>query len=381
MPRSSSGPHVAYLLGRYPAVSETFVHRELAELLEHGARLGVLAVEPSREPDHGILPPKLVGRLPKARLCLRRVEVPAAERETWQSLGLRPKDLRRAAWLAAWLQRKRVQLVHVHFLGLASTLAAMACKLAELPLVLTVHARGIHVPTPGGLWALRQAREVLCISSDAARACQERAQVSSRLLPLAIEPCEPTPPSQGEALHVLTVARAVPKKGYPVLRQALERLEAPWRWTVLGATEAELGGPLPGLAALGPVGAERVERCYQDGVDIFALACQHAPDGDRDGVPVALMEAMARAVPVVSTPVGGICELIEHERTGLLVPPEDSDSLHRALARLAASPALRQSLGHAGREHVRQARAPATRTAVLWDLLRAAARAPRAGSP
>jgi glycosyltransferase involved in cell wall biosynthesis len=362
-------PRVASLLGRFPAASEAFVHAELADLLRAGLDLRLLAVEPSREPDHGLLPTGAVGRLPRARWSFRRAPIPADLAATWAALGEREKDLRRAAWLAAWLGRESIDALHVHFLGLAAAMGAAAARLAGLPLVVTVHARDIFVPTPAGLWALAQAREAVCISRDAQRACADRGRADTRLLPLAVAPAEPAPASGGGALRVLTVARPVAKKGYPTLRAALSSLPVPWHWTVLGARADEIGGSLPGLEARGLVTAAEVQATFAAGVDVFALACQHGPDGDRDGVPVALMEAMARGVAVVSTPVGGIPELIEDGRTGLLVPPEDPSALCAALARLAAEPALRRRLGSAAREEVRRTRDPAARTHALRALL------------
>src|SRR5262249_49813286 len=84
--------------------------------------------------------------------------------------------------------------------------------------------------------------------------------------------------------------------------------------------------------------------------DVFVLACQRAPDGDMDGIPNVLWEAMARALPVVSTSISGIPEAIEHERCGLLVPPEDPGSLVDAIDRLVCDGALRDRLGREARQ-------------------------------
>ena len=81
---------------------------------------------------------------------------------------------------------------------------------------------------------------------------------------------------------------------------------------------------------------------------VFALACRITDDGDRDGIPNVLMEAMAAGLPVVSTAVSGIPELIDNDVNGLLVPSEDALALADAIWRLAKDPALSHRLAHAG---------------------------------
>ena len=81
------------------------------------------------------------------------------------------------------------------------------------------------------------------------------------------------------------------------------------------------------------------------GSDIFTLACVVARNGDRDGIPVVLMEAMACELPVVTTEVAGIPDLVQNGKTGLFVKPRDAAALADALARLIVDPNLRQTLG------------------------------------
>jgi len=83
-------------------------------------------------------------------------------------------------------------------------------------------------------------------------------------------------------------------------------------------------------------------------LDVFAL-----PSYANEGVPQALMQAMAVGVPVVSTPVGSIDELVRHEETGLMVPPQDADALRAAIERLLGEPALAVGLAQAARAWVR----------------------------
>jgi len=360
---------ISYLLGRYPTVSNTFVYREIAGLIAAGESVHVWALTRTKEPDHGILPPGLVRFVPTAHAILFARKVPSLQKEQWRQANGREKDLRRAGWLARQLHQSQATVLHVHFLGFASALGSIAASIADIPLVITIHARGILVPEPLGRLALAHAKTTIAISKATNAVIVSEGRTPGHLLPLAIDQHSATPTTKAGSMHILTIARAVPKKGYPTLRAALNQLKTPWQWTVAGATEEEIGGPLPGLTALGLVSWSEIAQQYNAGVDIFALACQRAPDGDEDGVPVAILEAMARAVPVVTSPVGGISELITHKKTGMLVPQQDAQALSDTLQELASNKALRLKIGHAGQEHVRQTRNPQARARALQAIL------------
>ena len=157
------------------------------------------------------------------------------------------------------------------------------------------------------------------------------------------------------------MARAVEKKGLDLLLAALARLPAglSWRFEHLG------GGPLAdGLKrqakALGI--ADRCEwrgSATQDEVlaalrraDLFCLPARVARDGDRDGLPNVIMEAMTQELPVVATRVAAIAEAVVDGDTGLLVPPEDAGLLAQAVAALAVDPDRRLRMGRAGRRRI-----------------------------
>jgi glycosyltransferase involved in cell wall biosynthesis len=361
---------VAYLLGRYPTVSNTFVYREIAALHRAGMGVDTYALSWTKQPDHQILDASKILCVPTAHAVVLCDALSAELTASWCAHGGRRKDLRRARWLARQWRRTGVTCVHVHFLGFSAALAAAACSIADIPLIVTIHARGILVPDELAAFTLGRAEAVLTISEATAALVDAHAGRSSDVLPVPIAPAAVSPRRTGP-LHVLTVGRCVPKKGYATLRAALSTVDVPWRWTVAGATEGELGGPMSGMSALGAVSFHVIDGCYAEGVDIFAMACRRAPDGDADGVPVAILEAMARGVAVVTTPVGGITELIRHGETGLLVPSQDPEAMARALTLLARNPEIRIRLGENGRNHVRETRKPAAHIHALMDRLAA----------
>lgn len=162
-------------------------------------------------------------------------------------------------------------------------------------------------------------------------------------------------------LRILAVGRAAEKKGYRHLLDALALLEErdiTWTCRIIGdgpkladliRQREELG--LVPLELMGAQQQDVIKRLLAE-ADVFVLPCVVAADGDIDGIPVSLMEAMATGCPVVSTRVSGIPELIEDGRTGLLADPGDPVGLADAFERLARDPSLASGLSTAGREKV-----------------------------
>ena len=346
---------IAYLLGRYPTVSNTFVYREIAALLKAKVPVAIYALSRTKEPNGDILSDRTVQWTPTAHRILLPDPIPEALANEWVRHGGRPKDLRRARWLARKWRQSGVRCVHTHFLGFSSALAAVACTLAGIPLVVTIHARGILVPDSLAPFTLKYASALISISGATFHAVQQRVGRMSTIIPLPVEKADKAPANR-RPFHILTVGRGVPKKGYPTMEEAVKRLSFPVQWTVAGADLGLVSHANTELRVVGAVSFREIERIYDQGVDVFALACCKAADGDTDGVPVAILEAMARGVAVVSTTVGGIPELITSGETGVLVPPDDPDAMKDALTRLEQDPAFCAQVGENGRTHVRNTR-------------------------
>jgi glycosyltransferase involved in cell wall biosynthesis len=166
-----------------------------------------------------------------------------------------------------------------------------------------------------------------------------------------------------QPVTILSVGRAVAKKGYPDLLAALANLPAELHWRFVHVGGGPLLGDLKAQAARLGIGAridwrgaqahEAVLASYR-GADLFVLASRIADDGDRDGLPNVLLEALSQRCPVVATNVSAIPELIVDGVTGLLVKPQRPDQLAEALARLIRDPALRARLAAAGDARVRR---------------------------
>lgn len=307
-------------------------------------------------------------------------------RSAWQDLRVHPARLlpilRRAAregapgrlvLLAAHLaQRARVegwQHLHGSFATFPAWTAWAAARLAGLPFSFTGHAYDVQLPRPWLPRLVAEAAFVRAISRETsarlrAAAGEEAAQrIRVSHLGVDVDCFAPAAEPEADPPEIVCVARLVAKKGIPDLLEAAAQLAARrqrFRVRLLG------GGPLEPLLrrrvrALGlrdhvqfegEVGRQQVAHALGRAA-LFVLPCVTV-DGGRchDGLPVALLEAMAAARPVVTTAVGGIGEAVAHGRTGWLVPPGRPDALAGALAALLDDPARRRALGTRARREV-----------------------------
>jgi glycosyltransferase involved in cell wall biosynthesis len=186
----------------------------------------------------------------------------------------------------------------------------------------------------------------------------------SRFAPLfgAPPPCE-TVRQPSDPVRIVSVGRAVLKKGFDTLLEALAQLpeEINWQFDHIGGGELleQLKAQADRLGIAGRIGwhgaqpQERVIALYRE-ADIFVLPSRIAPDGDRDGLPNVLVEAASQRLACLSTTISGIPELIEDGRHGVLVEPEDAQLLCGGLLRLARDPQLRQTMGDAANRRVRE---------------------------
>jgi glycosyltransferase involved in cell wall biosynthesis len=167
--------------------------------------------------------------------------------------------------------------------------------------------------------------------------------------------------SKNEPVVILSVGRAVEKKGYNVLLDALAQLPAELNWRLVHVgggpllTDLKLRAKKLSIDTLiewcGACPQEEVLQKIRD-ADMFVLASRIAGDGDRDGLPNVLMEAQSQGLVCLSTRVSAVPELIVDNETGLLVEPDDVAALRQALLNLVKAPDLRKRLGQAGYQRV-----------------------------
>ena len=383
-----SGLRVAYFCHRFPYFTATFVAREIFWLREFGADVQVFSLLPPRdEPVHersqallpythyaGLLDRKVV--LSNLRQFWRRPRryLEALGGVVWQTFGdtkamaAALATFPKSVYFAEHVERRGIQHVHTHFVWLGGIAASVAAKLLGITYSTMPHAFGLFSRPPGAVARqLRWADRVITISDYHRRYIAELDrrleydQIDVVHCGIETDRFAPHTSARRGPPVILSVGRLIEKKGHGSLIEACSMLAErglDFRCVIIG------GGPrmeqyrtrvreldlADRVEFLGGKTQEEILRHYQDS-DIFALPCVMARSGDRDGIPIALMEAMACGLPVVTTSISGIPELVQPEN-GMLVEEKDVYELANALERLLRDPALRERLGSAGRESV-----------------------------
>lgn len=375
---SANRAAILYVAARFPALSETFVYRELLGLRARGLR--VLAASVHR-PDRPAADPGLTAlaqealvvyslrtmlAVPIVLLCrpaLVVVAVRDAVTSDHASLRSRAKHAVQAIMglAAGWrLRGHAIGAVHAHMAHVPATVALYIARVLGARFSFTGHASDLFVQRAALAFKLREADFTACISHWHRDFYATVTPLTPDRLPLVR--CSVAPPAGVVAprSEIVTVARLVAKKGIDLLIEAFARA-APERWTLRiiggGPEDARLKRLAAGLGLADRIifeGARPHADCLAAiaAGGIFVLPCRTAANGDRDGIPVVLMEAMASGRPVIAGDLPPIRELVRSGETGLLVPPDDVAALADGIAALTADPALRDRLGHAARGFV-----------------------------
>lgn len=384
--RDASGLRVLYVVSMFPCWSETFIVREIESLLRAGVDVRIVSLKRCNESlvqnrARALLPRVIYPRsgwynLGRSLACLRH------PRATWdffraavRSLWRRPREL--AKTLVVWgringlipaLRRLGVDHVHAHWATYPSTAAMYAAEVLGLSFSLTAHAHDIFEHAQLLDDKLARAAFVATISEFNCRYLRERHPVAARAR-LEIIRCGIAPtaavrrrlPGVDDTV-ILSVGRLDEIKGFATLIRAcaaLKRMGLPFKCRIVG--EGPLRGELERqirmlelgreVELVGVLASEEVDRAMRR-ASVFVLPSQRSLGGNMDGIPVALMEAMAAGTPVVSTCISGIPELVEHEVTGLLVPPRDEAALAAAIQRVLTDHELRRACIERARQRV-----------------------------
>lgn len=371
---------IAVVADAFPTVSETFVIDQARRLAEAGHEVVVVGSAPTvaghlppvlagrvrtRRPAAGSLPGRLAGAVAAVLRVTRR-----SPRRGWRlALALTRADapLGLAVWAEPLVLAGELDAVISHFGWNARRTAQVRAALGDASLVAVLHGADLSS------WAGDQGPErfgPVFACTDLLLPVSERwrdqllawgappERVAVHRVGIDLQRIEPAGSEAGHPVRLLSIARLVEKKGIADAVRAVALVpdvvydvigDGPLR-TDLESLIAELG-VTDRVRLLGSQPPAEVARRLRQ-TDVLVAPSITAADGDQEGIPVAIMEAMAAGLPVVSTFHSGIPELVEHERTGLLVHEGDVEALAAALRALVAEPERRRAMGAAGREVV-----------------------------
>ncbi len=367
----------AYLFERFPSFGQTFCYREVAELARQGVTPPIFSIrkpkdEPPQDWDKRIV--EGVDYLPEEEELLDEVRrASQKERLTGEVIaalsewGRRPDFLRlyQAVHVGVRLRQMRIEHVHAHFAGMAARTAFWIQKFFGISFSFTGHANDIFAPRNFeiGLRSLVDAARVIVTETDFAEKFlrerfPEHADRIHRIYNgLTIAGFRRANFSSASPL-IVAVGRLIDKKRFADLIRAcgllMERGRS-FRCEIIGEgpLEKELHQQIHDLdlqnyvKLLGPKPQHEIAEHLAMGT-VFVLPSLIDASGGMDNLPTVIMEAMATGLPVISTPIGGIPEMVVQNETGVLVPAGDSSALASAIERVIADLSLARRLGENG---------------------------------
>ncbi len=385
------------ILKGYPRISETFISNEILLLEKRGFAIHIISMRQPREPfchksvqeiqaPVDYLPETIIGNLCRFLVhnILLAFKSPGAYRQAVATAFRRFLRTRKAATIKHLLQGgyvthhilpgSGITHLHAHFAHSPTSVAMFTSILSGLPFSFTAHAKDIYTSDRRQLMEKISKAELVITCTGynrrylATLAPRSASKIHSVYhgIDVSLFSTNGNRSSHRDraetAVNILTVARLTAKKGLPTVYRAIAILRdqgVAVRHTLIGDGDdkADIISlirklDLTGITRLlGTLPHEKVLEQYRR-TDLFVLGCEQAPNGDMDGIPNVFVESMAMGIPVIATRVSAIPELVEHEKTGLLIEPGDPAAMARAIQRILADDTLRRRIVNAARQRV-----------------------------
>jgi len=406
---------IAYVMSRFPKLTETFVLYEILEQEQRGTSVEIYPLIRVRQPVMHPEVQRLNGRAHFAKTvstCVLKANfhfmkrmprtyfraVAEALRGTWGSarfffgaLVFVPK----AVYFARDIQQRGIDHIHAHFATHPALAALVIHRLTGIPFSFTGHGSDLHIDQRMLDRKVEAADFVVTVSrynrEFIVQAAGEQSREKIEVVHCGVDTEYFAPadrPKTGDRLEIVCVASFEEVKGHKYLVEACRLLasrgvefrcrligDGPLREQVVKQIAAT--GIADRFELLGPRTRPEVREILWSS-HVFVLPSVPTSRGQREGIPVALMEAMSCGLPVVSSDLSGIPELVERNVSGVLVPPGDAQSLCNAIERIASNSDLRERLGSAARTKIEAEFDLKRNTAVLSELIE---RSVMAGKP
>lgn len=372
---SSGVQRIGYLFERFPSFGQNFAYREVAELMRQGVDLRIFSIRrPGDEPTEAwsawvvgavtYLPEEaeLVAEIDRTR------DLPSEAKQALKDWGRKTDFLRlyQACWIGLRLRELGVTRVHAHFAGMAARTAWWLRRFFGIDYSVTAHANDIFAPRDfeiGLASIFDDAVAVVTVSDFAVEEMKERFPKNAAKFHRVYNGIDAetfaASDLRDETPLIISVGRLIEKKGFADLIAACRLLKArrrSFRCEILGE------GPLDDelrrqtsaaklddvICFLGPQTQAQIAQ-HLARASVFALACKRAPEGDTDNLPTVIMEAMAAGLPIVSTRIAGVPEMVGSGENGLLVEAGDVEALADALEELLTDLTRGRKMGARGR--------------------------------
>jgi glycosyltransferase involved in cell wall biosynthesis len=367
---------LAYVFERFPKFSQTFCYREVVELFRQGEKPAIFSLRspdlgPEQSWDDEIL--KIVHILPEGDEFAKAVDaeshkVPKAARKILREWRGRRDSLRlrQAIYIGVRLRELGVTHVHTHFAGMAARTAFWVREFFGITYSVTVHANDIFTPNNFEIGLdkiLSSASAIVAVSDFGADYIREKFSEAAKRVHRVyngIDVDQFQSARFDQPPLILSIGRLISKKGFDILIDACAILREhglDFQCEIIGEgpLERELQTRIDQhhladrLTLAGPKARHAITSRLAEAT-VLTLPCRVGPDGAMDNLPTVIMEAMAAALPVVTTDLGGNPEMVVDGETGFVIAPENTSAIAEATGQFLIDRALARNFGQRGRQ-------------------------------